>query len=143
MGGFKRIVFWCRSFGSKVFTEGGVSEPCRSSISLVCLFSPSIVFLLSPLVYLILFLAWQKQIITVLSGATFIFVLIGVNMVGYAVGIEGTAEIVSKLISTDGLLALLYSYIILVVGVCIMNYIKLHRGQREDRTFAGSKVRIA
>ena len=63
-----------------------------------------------------------KISIEVYSGATFIFVLIGVNMVGYAVGVTGTNDIVRVLLSTDGLKTVVVCYFFLIIGVCIMRY---------------------
>ena len=48
--------------------------------------------------------------------------LIGVNMVGYAVGVTGTSDIVRVLLSADGLKTVIVCYFFLIIGVCIMRY---------------------
>jgi protein-cysteine N-palmitoyltransferase HHAT len=58
----------------------------------------------------------------VISGAAYIFVLVGVNMIGYAVGIGGLTTILTKLNSKEGYLVLSYSYGVLLIGVSIMRY---------------------
>ena len=79
-----------------------------------------------------------KSILSVISGTTFIFVLIGVNMIGYSVGVSGTSDILLKFQSREGYRALACSYSILAVGVCIMKYIERLRESRGD---SGDKKR--
>ena len=48
-------------------------------------------------------------------------------MVGYSVGITGTTSILGRLLTLQGGLAIAVSYAVLVVGVCIMRYIRTVR----------------
>lgn len=65
---------------------------------------------------------FARYALEVTSGAAYIFVLVGVNMIGYSVGIGGLTSILTKLNSKEGCLVLSYSYGILLIGVCIMQY---------------------
>ena len=77
-----------------------------------------------------------KNTIEIISGASFIFVLIGVNMVGYAVGLTGTTEIAQKLLSVDGTKTMIASFFILIIGVCIMRYYERFKLERIDSAYS-------
>ena len=59
-----------------------------------------------------------------LSAATYIFVLIAVNMVGYSIGVGGITLVLGKLLSVEGAKVLLVSYYFLFNGVIIMAKLK-------------------
>ena len=69
-----------------------------------------------------------RRLVEVLAGGSYIFILIGVNMVGYSVGLSGTGDIVRKFMSRDGITAVVWSYLVLVIGVSIMRYIEEKKG---------------
>eukprot|EP01038_Epipyxis_sp_PR26KG_P010182 gene10182-13699_t len=64
--------------------------------------------------------------IEVLSGSTYIIVLISVNLIGYAVGIGGISMIFEKLLTRSGLLVIGVSYYFLSVAICLMKFLKKH-----------------
>jgi hypothetical protein len=64
------------------------------------------------------------QSIGIFAGATYIIVLISVNLVGYAVGVGGVAHILGKLTSVGGLRILAISYYFLILAVAFMSYLK-------------------
>ncbi len=78
----------------------------------------------------------------IFSGASFISVLIGVNMVGYAVGLTGTTEIVQKLISPNGAKTMLVSFFILLIGVCIMRYYERFKVERLGGIFSAFEATV-
>jgi hypothetical protein len=61
--------------------------------------------------------------ICVLSGASYIIVLVGVNMLGYAVGVGGIKVVLQKLCTWEGLKILFISYYFLVQAVSLMDYL--------------------
>ena len=67
-----------------------------------------------------------QSVLIIFSSATYIFLLISINMIGYAAGIAGMRTIILKMVTggVDGLYVILYCYFILYIGVCIMNHIK-------------------
>ena len=63
------------------------------------------------------------NVVCVLSSATYIIILIAVNLSGYAVGTGGVSLILSKLVTWDGATVLLITYyFIAVVGVSGMEF---------------------
>lgn len=65
--------------------------------------------------------------IETMSSAAYIIVLIAVNLVGYAIGTGGVHTITLKMMSADGIYTVFGSFYFLIVGVCIMNWLKRHR----------------
>ena len=65
-----------------------------------------------------------KTLIATISGATYIFVLVCVNMVGYAVGTGGWALIAKKILSDEGRQVVWYSYYFLSVAVSFMFFLR-------------------
>ena len=63
-----------------------------------------------------------QSVLTIFSSATYIFLLISINMIGYAAGVAGMRSIILKMVTVDGLYVILYCYFILYIGVCIMNH---------------------
>ena len=64
------------------------------------------------------------RLITVMSGATYIIILIAVNLIGYAIGMNGVTTILAKLISWEGFAVLLASYYLLCMAVSFMNFLE-------------------
>lgn len=69
--------------------------------------------------------------VTVTAGALYIIVLIGVNLVGYSVGIDGASTILRRFYSSDGGRVLCCSFYFLCIGVILMRYIEGYRQQRQ------------
>jgi hypothetical protein len=65
-----------------------------------------------------------RESLETIGSASYIFVLVSINLVGYAVGVEGVSSIFAKIFSREGLFTLLSTFLFLVVGVRIMNLIK-------------------
>lgn len=57
----------------------------------------------------------------ILAAASYIFVLIGINLLGYAVGTGGIEVISKKLYTYDGLQVLAVCYYYLIIGVNVMS----------------------
>jgi hypothetical protein len=68
-----------------------------------------------------------RQSLETVASASYIFVLVSINLVGYAVGVGGVSSIFAKIFSQEGIFTLLSTFYFLVVGVCIMNSIKQRR----------------
>ena len=65
------------------------------------------------------------RLIFILSGATYILVLVGVNLVGYAgLGVGGTAGMLQKLVSWDGLVVVFSTYYFLSIAVAFMSFLR-------------------
>jgi len=76
----------------------------------------------------------------VLFGAAYIFVLVGVNMVGYSVGVGGFTAVLAKLNSKEGYVALSCSYGILLIGVSIMRFITKFSNINTDTNTSKSSI---
>ena len=61
-----------------------------------------------------------------IGGAVYIIVLIGVNLVGYAVGVGGVSAMMGRLQSQEGLHMILGCFYFLVVAVLLMRLLKRH-----------------
>lgn len=64
------------------------------------------------------------KLICVLSGATYILVLVAVNLAGYSVGVGGVNRMLQTLVSWDGLLVVFCSYYFLSVAVSFMSFLQ-------------------
>ena len=65
------------------------------------------------------------RLVCILSGATYILVLVGVNLIGYAgLGVGGTTGMMRKLISWDGLIVVFCTYYFLSVAVAFMSFLQ-------------------
>lgn len=64
------------------------------------------------------------RLICILSGATYILVLIGVNLIGYSVGVGGVGSILLKLQSWEGFRMLVASYYFLSLTVGLMRLLQ-------------------
>lgn len=63
--------------------------------------------------------------LTTAAGGLYILVLIGVNMIGYAFGVDGFLHSTRKLLGTgEGLRVLAASFYFLCIGVCVMKLIE-------------------
>jgi hypothetical protein len=71
------------------------------------------------------------HLITVMSGGIYILVLVGVNLVGYAVGVTGVSSIYDKLMSWEGLRALMISYYFMMIFTTTMIYIEESKTQEK------------
>ena len=58
------------------------------------------------------------------AGAGYVMVLVGVNLVGYAIGLGGIQTILDKLLCLSGLRTLVVTFMYLSVGVCIMSALR-------------------
>lgn len=67
------------------------------------------------------------RVVCVLTSTVHIFVLISVNLLGYAMGAGTLLQVLTRLLSLDGLVAVGASFYFLCVGVNIMDYIKRMR----------------
>ena len=65
-----------------------------------------------------------RRALETLGSASFIMVLIAVNMTGYAVGSDGVQFMMSKVFTRGGAATVFWSFYILTSGVCIMRYLK-------------------
>jgi D-alanyl-lipoteichoic acid acyltransferase DltB (MBOAT superfamily) len=63
-------------------------------------------------------------LLTASAGATYIMVLIGVNLTGYATGVGGISQLLGKIGSAEGLRMVGVSFYFLTVGVLLMQYLK-------------------
>ena len=68
------------------------------------------------------------QVILVLSGATYILVLVGLNLTGYAIGVSGVQTVLSKFVTWEGFTTLMTTYYFLCLAVSFMNWINQVRG---------------
>lgn len=64
------------------------------------------------------------RLVCILSGATYILVLVGVNLVGYAVGVGGVALMLSKLHSWEGLWVVFCCYYLCSVAIGFMSFLQ-------------------
>ena len=64
------------------------------------------------------------HLIQSVSGAFYIMVLIAVNLLGYAVGVEGLSSIGQKLMTSDGLKVLAVAFYFLTVGTSLMIFLE-------------------
>jgi hypothetical protein len=64
------------------------------------------------------------RVLETLGAASFILILIAVNMTGYAVGSDGVHFIMSRLCTPEGAATVFWSFYLLSSGVCIMNFLK-------------------
>ena len=69
--------------------------------------------------------------ICVFSGATYIIVLIAVNLTGYAVGVGGVTLVLNKLLTLNGAKVLVGTYYFLGVAVSLMNFLRKHSFARD------------
>ena len=60
----------------------------------------------------------------VAAGAVYVMVLVGVNLVGYAMGMGGVRTILDKLLCLAGLRTLVATFMYLTMGVCIMQAVR-------------------
>ena len=60
----------------------------------------------------------------VATGALYIMVLVAVNLVGYGIGVGGVQIILDKLLCLDGLRTLVFTFLYLSTGVCIMSALR-------------------
>ena len=65
------------------------------------------------------------QLICILSGASYIIVLVSVNMLGYAIGIGGIQIILEKAMTWEGVKVLIVCYYFLTQAVSFMNWLQL------------------
>jgi D-alanyl-lipoteichoic acid acyltransferase DltB (MBOAT superfamily) len=65
-----------------------------------------------------------SALVCAVGGAVYIMVLIGVNLVGYGVGVGGVQTILSKMTSTAGLQTAAVCFYFLTIGVLIMQFLK-------------------
>ena len=63
------------------------------------------------------------QAIMVLSGATYILVLVGVNLTGYAIGVSGVQNVLNKFVTWEGFMTLVGTYYFLCLAVSFMNFL--------------------
>ena len=67
------------------------------------------------------------------SGATYIIILVMVNLLGYSMmGTDGTSLVFSKLLSYEGFRVVVISYYFLVNGVNLMSYITELRSTKNN-----------
>ena len=64
------------------------------------------------------------KVVCVLSGATYVLVLVCVNLVGYSVGVAGVKTMAVKLLTWEGLKVLLVCYYFLCIAVSFMGYLQ-------------------
>ena len=64
------------------------------------------------------------RLVCVLSGATYILVLIVVNLTGYAVGVGGVSLVLNKFLTWNGVVVLMASYYFLAMTVSFMGFLK-------------------
>lgn len=64
------------------------------------------------------------HMVVVLSGATYILVLIAVNLIGYGAGVGWVSIVQEKLLSVEGYRTLFVSYYFLCIGVKLMMFIE-------------------
>ena len=64
------------------------------------------------------------RLVCVLSGATYILVLIAVNLTGYAIGTGGVGLVLTKLLTWDGVIVLLLTYYLLAMAVSFMSFLE-------------------
>ncbi len=64
------------------------------------------------------------HMVIVLSGSTYILVLVGVNLIGYSIGIGSITLVSEKILTYEGLKVLMVSYYFLCVGVKLMLFIQ-------------------
>lgn len=62
--------------------------------------------------------------LTIIGGALYIFALVGVNLVGYAVGVGGMSDILKMLVSWQGLGVLGLCFYFLCWGVLLMMHLR-------------------
>lgn len=68
--------------------------------------------------------AFLYNIICSLCSATYILVLISVNLIGYSVGSGGITLLMNKIGSIEGIQTLAISYYFLFIGVNIMSFLQ-------------------
>ena len=69
------------------------------------------------------------HMVVVLSGATYILVLISVNLIGYGAGVGWISIVQEKLLSVEGYRTLFVSYYFLCIGVKLMMFIEELRSE--------------
>lgn len=79
------------------------------------------------------------QAIVVLSGATYILVLVGVNLTGYAIGVSGLQAVLNKFVTWEGFTTLVGTYYFLCLAVSFMNFLQ-RMGWTNSGTSADSYV---
>ena len=79
------------------------------------------------------------QAIVVLSGATYILVLVGVNLTGYAIGVSGLQAVLNKFVTWEGFTTLVGTYYFLCLAVSFMNFLQ-RMGWTNSSTSADSYV---
>jgi protein-cysteine N-palmitoyltransferase HHAT len=72
------------------------------------------------------------------SGALYIVILITVNLIGYAVGVDGISNIYTKMVTWEGLQVMLLSLYFLTVGTSLMIY--LEEDKDKDRLQCPLKI---
>jgi D-alanyl-lipoteichoic acid acyltransferase DltB (MBOAT superfamily) len=73
------------------------------------------------------------QMVAVLSGSTYILVLIAVNLIGYSVGMGSITVVMQKVLTYEGAQVLVVSYYFLCVGVKLMMFIEELREVKRPR----------
>ena len=71
--------------------------------------------------------------VCILSASTYVIVLILVNLIGYAVGMGGIKDILSKLLTWEGIKILCVCYYFLYQAVSLMNFLERHGLTRSSR----------
>ncbi len=64
------------------------------------------------------------HMVAVFSGSTYILVLIGVNLIGYSVGVGSISLVMNKMLTWEGFWVIVTSYYFLCVGVNLMMFIE-------------------
>jgi hypothetical protein len=64
--------------------------------------------------------------VCILAASTYVIILILVNLIGYAVGMGGIQDILSKLLTWEGLKILGVCYYFLYQAVSLMNFLERH-----------------
>ena len=64
------------------------------------------------------------NLIYAISGASYIMILISINLIGYGIGIGGINIIINKIFSNEGMKTCLICFYFLIIGVLIMQQLK-------------------
>lgn len=82
------------------------------------------------------------HMVVVLSGATYILVLIAVNLIGYGAGVGWVSVVQEKLLSVEGYRTLFVSYYFLCIGVKLMMFIEeLRNGDVSSLSVADTEAK--
>jgi hypothetical protein len=74
-----------------------------------------------------IFTSYVLFVMKIIFGAVYILVLIGVNLIGYAVGVSGIKIIINKLLTKSGAYVLLICFYFLCWGVYAMLQIEEYK----------------